>query len=323
MFNPIPILRKEIQALLDQFAEFHLPPTQSSLVEQMQAFEANLNHAAFKVEDKNALYLALNKMRHLVQNLQLAKEAAEFVSARTIPTNSHPSSNDLANNQKLEEMRALMDTNLLKTFSKLKNVRDRLTHEDVRQTIHEQESINVKPSDFSQSTYEKGKGVSIAMWYRHIASKTKRQPRRIANCTEQSNSAFGYLYTIIVARLRENKQSPINRIERLDIANTEGGHCVLLMDRKLQPDMVSKIKYDVQWILNQPENFFGETCVVIDPWNIKTPFYLAADILKNMPECGTTGVLNIEFGLDFSEQKRDANLKLFDCNSSDWLVRKM
>ncbi|KTC68232.1 hypothetical protein Lbir_2834 [Legionella birminghamensis] len=52
------------------------------------------------------------------------------------------------------------------------------------------------------------------------------------------------------------------------------------------------------------------TVVVIDPWNKQRPYYLAVDMERYMPDCGRTGIVNIEFGLKFTAEEAEMKPRL-------------
>ncbi|WP_133128806.1 hypothetical protein [Legionella nagasakiensis] len=275
---------EKIQSILSQIKKI-VPDTRSILVKQLQSFQTRLNMGELSRKERDDLEETCLAAERLIQNLHLAKTAAKYSANRLITTNRPDASGDDVQLKKIRKQ--LNETELLQIFNTLKNRRNELG----RQTL--------SFAEFEQTAYRKGTGTNIAMWYRYATDRKNKKP---GNCTEHSNLAFVYIYTIVREEISEHHSSPIDCIYRIDVDNDMGGHSYLLIDGIQSSKFNSQKQYSAKQFLCETKNF-NNTCVVVDPWNKEHPYYPISDILDNMPRCGLTGQLNIEFGLDFSERE--------------------
>lgn len=278
-----------IQENLDKIVTI-VPNTTCKVVESLRLSLVKLVDGKFDlIRDAPALEALLDTSARLISNLEYAKKASDYTASLLNPSNLPPLSQ--AKTSELERVRAkLNDTELKAQFSRF---------QDRRQELSEQAN-DPSIAFFDQSTYRKGVGSNIRRWA-HYAMDTRQEAEKLGNCTEQVNLAFSYLYTTVYENIIAKKTAPIDSIERIDIENRVGGHCYLLIDRHKSDAIKPNSSYNAHDFLHLSD--FGDTCVVVDPWNRENPFYPASDIKEGMPPCGAFGKANIEFGLDFSEQK--------------------
>lgn len=282
----LPLFEKAelILAQIDKIA----PDTQNSLVKQLRSFQNQLSDNTFQSGDTSLFNNCLTATQQLVTNLLLAQDAALFAMKRMKATNSPYSAMD---NFQLEITRKkINETDVLKTFSFFKDRREKIGVNDPRIL------------GFEQTAYSKGTGINMAMWYRY--SSRLLPEKKLGNCSEQSNLAFVYLYTIVREAISSSLPSPINSLNRVDVENSMGGHSYIIINGLDIP----KFQFNEQYSSNEFRNLipaFDSTGVVVDPWNTKSPFYPASDIPSLMPECGLKGTVNIEFRLSFASQKEE------------------
>lgn len=260
------------------------PETNATVLKKLLKLKEELISNDSKIDSVKEIELTLDTAKQLIQNLKYARDAAKFATSKLNPSNRPfvP-----AINSKLEKKRTEVNNALIDKFGLLKKQREHLA----------KKTGNLSIGTFDQSAYRKGTGISMGMWYWHALHK--KSIDKFGNCTELANTAFGHLYSLARENFSHHKDLPFDNLERIDVTNSIGGHCYLLMDRKKTKKIQLNEKYPVGILLNEATNL-GDTCVVIDPWDSLHPFYPAADMPKNMPQCGKEGEMNIEFGLNFS-----------------------
>jgi len=258
--------------------------TENEVVKQLQKFQKQLGDSTFTSSDEEPLIECLKEGQKLLNNLRLAKEAVSYTVSKMTATNRRPI--NLRDNTQLELSRQRFNnTELTTTFGFFKHKREELAQQSQRNM------------DFEQTAYRKGTGFNMAMWYRyaHATKSTKTW----GNCTEQSNTAFVYLYTRVREALSLGAPSPFSSLQRIDVDNDLGGHSYILIDGMDKSLFLTMKTFTGKELLNLIPKL-SSTAVVVDPWNSDHPFYPAKDIPKLMPECGLNGKMNIEFRLGFS-----------------------
>lgn len=247
----------------------------------------------------------LDNMGTLIKTLELAKEASHYAQSHFKATNQP---RDMHANVELERSRKrINETDLVKTFKTFKAQRESL----------DSKSPGYDIKTFEAKAYAKGKGMNIRSWAHHaLTERSKKKSMEaiegvkvLGNCTEQSNLAFAYLYSKFNEVYCEHKEGDeevegvrlFDKVERIDIQNSRGGHVLLLLNRKPDSDVFSDKRCSTHDLLSKASEL-GDECVVVDPWNADSPIYLASDIATYIPPCGQVGRVNIEFGLDLSEQ---------------------
>ncbi|KTD18112.1 hypothetical protein [Legionella jordanis] len=276
-------LKPQITLLLNRINRL-APETKNPLVQKLKRYSEKIGR--LRAEEYSDLMQTLEAASCLLKNLELGENTVHYI-------------------QKILQMQATNNPYDPEKQLLLEQKRSKLNERDLTKifaTLHAKRKKFESPQDlFEQEAYRKGTGYNISMWYRdaHHPSNTEK----LANCTEQTNAAFVYLYLMVMDEIRENKPAPFKRIERVDVENRLGGHSYLLLDK-------SKVKQFAS--LPQPladipcEDYlsatdeFGDVCVVIDPWNKNHPFFPASDMADKMPKCGLSGTVNFEFALDFS-----------------------
>ncbi len=281
-------LTNRIQKNIEKI-NFFLKNTENNSVEKLKFYLNKLvNHEVNLELDARALEKILRLTDCLILNLEYAKQAVNFTTSKLIATNIPPFHQDKI--EELEQIRiGINQIEITKQFTSFKERREKLV---------EHPGVDSSVRFFEQSTYRKGTGSNIRQWS-HYAMNTCSSLKKLGNCSEQSSLSFGYLYTIAYEHFIDYKYTPFNSIERIDVVNKLGGHSYLLIDRNKSVAIQPNTPQDVETFY---KTVLGETCVVVDPWNIEYPFYPASDINKKMPKSGMHGQLVIEFGLDFSNQ---------------------
>jgi hypothetical protein len=278
-----------IKETLDKIKEL-APKTNSNVVKRLNVCLDALGDESFdNSKDLPVLEKLLATSEQLISNLEYAKKAVDFTSTKLVAANIPPVSR--TDNAALEQTRKqINDTELVKQFQFLKSRRSNLAESLKDSSL----------TDFDQKFYRKGPGCNIRRWAQYAMDDSKGPSQKLGNCTEQANLSFSYLYTSAYGNITDKKNTPFNSIERIDVNNNIGGHSFLMMDRNkkgaLKPQNIQSV-YD---FIHGPD--FGDTCVIVDPWNKANPFYPASDIEANMPPCGLVGTVDVEFGLDFSQQ---------------------
>lgn len=270
------IIQKDLRELQEL-----APNTKNKLVTKLTAFESELLEN--KVQNYEELYPVLEQSQQLIQKLKLAQEAVQYVQERLQNTNE-PYNPFL--NQKLETLRQEKNVNdVVSTAQKFKTRREKQGN-----------------PEFEQTAYRKYVGMNMRFWALHAASKKEKEEKKLGNCTEQSNAAFAYVYQHTYNKLADKENPFVNRLERMDVNNNQGGHCYIMVDRDKTKGFSRGDNCSINAFLKEIDNF-GNTGVVIDPWNKKNPFYPISDLPEKMHPLGLKGSINIEFGLDFSNQQ--------------------
>lgn len=298
-------LIKRIRLDASELSQFIKGDTANPIIHSFRALEVMLESGEEDSVLEETAEKTLPHVEKLIDKLKLASDAVAYAKKHLKPTNRPV---DKGAHRTLEKARARINTtDLIKTFGVFKEKREKIDSAVPGHGIKQ----------FDQAAYRKGTGMNIRQWAHHILTEHDKEKGLgiktplPGNCTEQSNLAFSYLYGRFNETYAEDEDRVklFSRLERIDIENASGGHALLLLDRDPSREIFTDKKSSATDLLSRSDEL-GDECIVIDPWHDSTPIYLASDMAMHMPSCGQTGRVNIEFGLDFSDQDPSPTARL-------------